>query len=63
MGNCCDKGGQEYECDSDDSDFLMEDMVGDLEDDIDPELLENASLPELFLELDRDGTGLVHAPS
>jgi len=59
MGSCCSKGGDD--CDSDDSDFEAADlMVGD--DDIDPELIANASMPESFLEMDDDGTGQIEYP-
>merc|ERR1711988_924047 len=57
MGSCCRK--DDY--DTDDSDF--EDTVRVLnDDDIDPELLENASMPESFLEIDDDNSGLIEYP-
>ena len=75
MGCLC-KGGDDDEYDSDDSNFEADDLlVG--EEDIDPELIANSSMPESFLEvcslrelianssmpkLDEDGTGLIEYP-
>lgn len=62
MGNCC-RRGDDY--DSDDSDFdsseLMAANVLD-DDELDPELLAQASLPEVFLEIDDDNSGLIEYP-
>merc|ERR1712093_670470 len=63
MGNWCNKNG---DYDSDDSDYdaqdLMKDARVDDDDELDPELLKNASLPEAFLECDEDGSGQIEYP-
>ena len=61
MGCFCSKGNNDEDYDSDDSDFEAADLlVGD--DDIDPELIANSSMPESFMDLDEDGTGLIEYP-
>ena len=61
MGSLCSKGSGDDDYDSDDSDFEADDLlVGD--EDIDPELIANSSMPESFMELDEDGTGLIENP-
>ena len=61
MGCFCSKGNGDEEYDSDDSDFeAAEVLVGD--EDIDPELIANSSMPESFIDLDEDGTGLIEYP-
>jgi len=61
MGSLCSKGSGDDDYDSDDSDFEADDLlVGD--EDIDPELIANSSMPESFMELDEDGTGLIEYP-
>merc|ERR1712070_860348 len=57
MGSACKKG-DDY--DSDDSDFGADNLV--IDEDIDVDLIANASMPETFLELDEDGTGLIEYP-
>jgi len=58
MGCSCSQGGDDY--DSDASDFDLESLT--IDEDIDPDLIANASMPDSFLDMDDDGTGLIEYP-
>ena len=60
MGCPCSKsGGDDYDSD-DGSDFDLEALT--IDEDIDPDLIANASMPDAFLDMDDDGTGLIEYP-
>jgi len=61
MGSWCSKND-----DSDDEDYdptnLSQDARLDDDDELDPELLKNASMPDVFLEIDDDQSGMIEYP-